>query len=358
MPRLRNRSGIALPTILMLVAILSVMAAGAITLVGTERRVVGYESGATRAHALARSGLDRFLASRDSMGFTSIPPAPVESVRVAFPGGYADVVMERVREEVGIASPAMYVVRSRGVLLDRSARPRPIAERTIAQYARWQRAAMTVLAAHTSLGGVNYIGSAGTLNGLDACGAAASVAGVAVPTAPGYAQPSGPFIPSGTPNALDLGTSATAINAVSMDWGSIAVHGISAATVQLPGGAWPTSTQWGDPDFWPVIVVRGDFTVPSDGRGLLVVTGALTLPPSRHWDGILLTGDALATSGGATVNGAVVTGLNATLGATVAADQLSGPYVAQYNSCNVAHALDVFNGLTPIRNATIDRWSY
>ena len=40
--RLRHRRGIALPTILMLIAILSVMAAGAITLVGTERRVVGY----------------------------------------------------------------------------------------------------------------------------------------------------------------------------------------------------------------------------------------------------------------------------------------------------------------------------
>jgi hypothetical protein len=41
----------------MLIAILPVMAAGAITLVGTERRVVGYEAGAiSRSTRVARSG--------------------------------------------------------------------------------------------------------------------------------------------------------------------------------------------------------------------------------------------------------------------------------------------------------------
>ena len=356
--RLRRRRGIALPTILMLIAILSVMAAGAITLVGTERRVVGYEAGATRAYALARSGLDRFLSARDSLGFTSVPPAPVESVRVALPGGYADVVMEQVRAELGLASPAMYVVRSRGVLLDRSARPRPLAERTIAQYARWQRAAMQVLAAHTSLGGINKLGTAGTLSGIDACGAATAVAGVAVPATPGYTQPPGPFLPVGTPNLLDLGTVPLAIQTVTVDWGTIVSQGIAAAAVQLPGGIWPSPAQWADPDYWPIIVVNGDYTVPSDGRGLLAVTGTLTLPAMRQWDGILLSGGALLVPGGATVQGAVVTGLNAKLGAVVSADQLSGPYVAQYHACHIARALDVFKGLTPLRNATIDRWAY
>jgi hypothetical protein len=58
------------------------------------------------------------------------------------------------------------------------------------------------------------------------------------------------------------------------------------------------------------------------------------------------------------VSGAAVTGLNAKLGAVVGSDQLAGSFVAQYNSCHVARALDVFNGLTPLRNATIDRWAY
>ncbi|MCC6930286.1 MAG: hypothetical protein IT359_14970 [Gemmatimonadaceae bacterium] len=343
---------------LMLIALLSVMAAGAITLVGTERRVVGNDAMATRAYALARGGLDRFLASRDSLGFTAVPPAPVESVRVAMNGGYADVIMERVRDEAGISTPAMYVVRSRGVLLDRAVRPRPVAERTLAQYARWQRAGMPVLAAHASLGGVDNQGSAGTLSGFDACGAAAAVAGVAVPTTPGYVQPHGAPFASGSPNLLDLGSAASAASAITIDWGGIVAKGIGAANVTLPGGAWPPSAQWGDATFWPVIVVRGDFVLPTDGRGLLVVTGTLTFPPLRQWDGVVLVGGAMVVPADATVNGAVVTGLNATIGGAVGVDQIAGRYVAQYNSCDVAHALSVFNGLTPLRNASIDRWAY
>ena len=353
------RRGIALPTVLLLITLLSVLAAGAMTLVGDERRVVGNDAAATQAAALARSGLDRFLSSRDSLGFTSEPPAAVESVRVVMRGGFADVIMEQIRQEQGLSAPALYVVRSRGVQLDRSARPRPIAERIVAQYARWQRPAMPVLAAWTSLSGINKQGSAGALSGIDACGAAVAVGGVAVPAVPGYSQSAGPPLPVGSPNVLDLGIPATATAAVTVDWAAVVNHGIAAAAVRLPGGTWPNGAQWSNPTFWPVIVVRGNFTIPSDGRGLLVVTGDVTLPAMREWDGILLAGGSLTATGGATISGAALSGLNAKVGVpNAAADQVAGTFVAQYNSCSVASALVAFGGLAPMRNATIDRWSY
>jgi len=355
----RTRRGIALPTILFLIAILSVLAAGAITIVGSERRVLGNEGFSTQAFALARTGLDQFLLSRDSLGFTSVPPAPVESVRVMLSGGFADVVMERVREEGAgsVVSPAMYVVRSRGVLLDRSSRPRPIAERTLAQYARWQRPSMQVLAAHVALGGIVRSGVSGSTSGLDACGAASAVAGVGVPTTPGFTGGGGAG-PVGVPPVLDLGTAAQTAQAIALDWDGIVSQGIAAATVQLPGGLWPNGAQWGDPTFWPVILVTGDFTVPTDGRGLLVVTGNLTMPSLRTWQGIVLAGGTLQVSAGATVSGALVTGLNAKLGVAVGSDQVAGDFVSQYDSCLVARALSAFDGLSALRNATTDRWAY
>jgi hypothetical protein len=354
-----TRRGVALPMVLLLVTILSVLAAGAITLVTIERRVVGNEAVKTQAEAIARTGLDRFIADRPSLGFTSEPPAVAESTRIIVANGYADVVMERVREERGLAVPALFVIRSRGVRLDRARRPRPIAERTIAEYARWQRPGMQVLAGWTSLRGIAKQGSAGVMSGIDACGAAAGVAGAAVPTAPGYVQSSGSPALVGTPPLLDLGTSAQAAAAVTLDWADIASRGLGAATITLPGGSWPTATEWANPAFWPVIIVRGDWSPPTDGRGLLVVTGNLSLPASRVWDGVIIVGEQLQAVADATVNGAMLSGLNLKLGMPNApADAVDGTVVVQYNSCHVARALASFGGLSPMRNATIDRWVY
>ena len=60
----------------------------------------------------------------------------------------------------------------------------------------------------------------------------------------------------------------------------------------------------------PIIKVNGDFTLPGDGRGVLIVTGGLTISGNRHWDGVLMVGNNLTSNGNNGVDGTVVTGLN------------------------------------------------
>jgi hypothetical protein len=169
----------AIPIVLVMIVVLSILAAAALTVVSLERRTVSAGALQSDAYALARSGLDRFALDRTSLGFTSVPPAPVESTRISLANGYADVVMTRVRTAQGL-EPALYVIRSRGFRTDGSSPPQAIAMRAVAQVARWQDANMQVLGSWSSLRGVAWRNSAGELNGSDACGGSPPVAGVAV----------------------------------------------------------------------------------------------------------------------------------------------------------------------------------
>ena len=59
------------------------------------------------------------------------------------------------------------------------------------------------------------------------------------------------------------------------------------------------------------------------------------------------------------MNGAVLSGLDLKLGVPNAPpDSVDGSVVAQYDSCAVASALLRFGGLSPMRNAMTDRWTY
>jgi hypothetical protein len=135
---------------------------------------------------------------------------------------------------------------------------------------------MQVLAGWTSLRGVVWANAAGTVEGDDACHAAPAVAGAAVPTTPGFVQTHGPPVQRGSPHTLDLGSAAQAPNAIAIDWASIVGGSFAGATVNWPADPWPSGAQWADPSYWPVIVVEGDLTLPTDGRGLLAVNATGT----------------------------------------------------------------------------------
>src|SRR6478752_5008295 len=89
----RARSGAALPLTLFIIVTLTVLSAGAFTMLGSEREVNDDSKARLDAYILARRGLEQFVGSRASLGFTSLPPAAVESTTVTLPGGFADVVM-------------------------------------------------------------------------------------------------------------------------------------------------------------------------------------------------------------------------------------------------------------------------
>jgi hypothetical protein len=341
---------------LVLIVVLSVTAAAALGMVGSERHVVEDQEAAAEAHALARSAYDQFIA--DPTGFlpTFAPTtfAGPDSAHFVFSDGYAWVKVQRVRASVGGSAP-LFLVRSRAVrTINRPVRT-PVAERVFAQYAQWQDVEMPALAAWTSLSGLLKNGGSGTVSGLDNCGGA-PVAGVAVPKIPGYTQNGGASVPSGSPPILNMGTQSQANGMVGVDWVTI-LSGMSlSADVVIPGSGWPS---FGDANYWPIIFVDqvSSFALPSSGRGMLIVRNDMTISDAIKWDGIILVGGTFTSNGNNTVSGALVTGLNVLLGQIVLPSNIgNGTKTYQFDSCNVEKAVHKFNGLAPLRNSSADNW--
>lgn len=361
--QIQSRSGLALPVVLLTLVLLTVGLVALFTLVGSDRRVTDNESASMRAFELAESGLEQFIAKRDSMsvyvadsakwkmGYAMLPPARSESLRITVAGGYADVIVQRIRVGGG-NTPSVYVVRSHGVSTVGRLRGVPQAERTVAQFAYWQLNPIRVIAGWTAVTGLNKNGNSGSLSGTDGCGVNPAVAGVAVGS-PGYTGQFGPA--SGNPPIQSLGTQQQAYVSAGIDWNAIVNENAIMPDITLPGGSWPN---FSNPNYWPVIRANGNFSLPGDGRGTLIVTGNLTISGSTSWNGVILVGGNLTSNGNNTVQGAVVSGLNVGLGQTVPQGTVgNGNKTYQYNSCNIANAAARFAALRVFPNAWLDNWA-
>jgi Tfp pilus assembly protein PilX len=357
------RRGFALPMALMIIVTLTVAVATLFAMVATERRTVDATRGRTRALSLAESGLERFLIDRGSFGFSGLP-AVYESTTVALPHGYAMVVLQRLRPVVGSA-PAYYLVRSTGVDTTRQQTGVPAAQRTVSQYAFYATTKMNVLAGWTSLSGMNKNGGSGTITGIDQCGAKPAVAGAAVPGVPGYTQSGGSTVPTGSPPVDTLAaTPAGAAAQVKIDWDGIARGSALTPDVTIPPGSWPSFT---NPNYWPVIKidnmnwttgVPGNYTLPNDGRGILIVTGNLTISGTTQWNGVVMAGGTITANGNNNVEGATLSGLNVKLGYVVPLNDVgNGTKTYAYNSCAVDSALKNFGGLQAVKNARANNWA-
>jgi hypothetical protein len=353
-------------TLLALGLLVTVVVAGT-SLIGSERRVNDNATSQTDAFAMAQTGLDRFLVNRAAYGFTASPPAAQESTRVTVSGGYVDVVLQRVRPQVS-TQPAVYVLRSTGVRTIGGYPGVPPARRTVAQLVRWNSGSMRPSAAWTSLTGLHKNGGSGTISGVNHCGTPVdTVGGVSVPVPPGYTQNGGSSVPSGSPNIDTLGTSYTAAAAqVPIDWQGIRYGGAVTPNYTIPGATWNNS--WFS-SAWPIIRVNNDggasFALPGDGRGVLIVTGDMSISGNTRWDGVILVGRTLTSNGNNTVYGAVITGLNVltssnpdSMAAAIGnADMGNGNKTFQYDACAISSSLSGFAGLETIPNAWTDEWA-
>ena len=141
---------------------------------------------------------------------------------------------------------------------------------------------------------------------------------------------------------------------VKIDWAGLSGGTALTPDITIPPGAWPS---FSNPNYWPTILVKGDFALPGNGQGTLIVTGSLTISGNITWDGVLLVGDNLTSNGNNVVNGATVTGLNVKLGATLPqGDVGNGTKSFNYNSCNVAKAMAGMGQLVGYSNAWVDNW--
>jgi hypothetical protein len=350
---------------LFIIGFLAVSITAAFAMMSGERRTNSNTGAQVNAFALAQAGLEQYLGDRAALGFTTNPPAPVEETRITLPRGYVDIRSERVKTldltPAGVPSAAVYAIRSIGVDTSPRLPGTPIAKRTVGQYAYWQKFPMQVRAGWTSIGGIRKNGGTGVLSGNDGCGQQGEVAGVAVPLVPGYTQTGGTSVPSGSPPILPLGADpATSEDSINIDWNAILNGGAVTPNITIPGGSWPT---FADPSYWPIIRVNGNFTwdattMAPTGRGVLIVTDDLTLSGAVNWSGVILVGNRLISNGANTVNGAIVTGLDAKLGQSVNESDIgNGTKTFRYNSCNVESALGSFAALFPMPNAWMDNWA-
>ena len=355
MTRNGARRGVALPAVLFTILVLAILIAAGTAALGSERRVNANDEAAVDAFALAQTGLETFIAQRATYGFTATPPAATESTRIAVNGGYADVILKRMRSD-SLAGRYGYVLRSHGVSTARALSGTPQAERTVSEYTVWIPGTMQVLAGWTSLTGLHKDGGSGMGSGTDQCGKQGAVAGVAVPTSPGYTWSGGGLPPvQGNPRVRDVAPTPTQMaDSVKIDWAGLSSGAAVTPDITIPPGSWPS---FSDPNYWPTILVDGNFYLPSSGQGTLIVTGNLTISGTITWNGILLVGDNLTSNGTNGVNGATVTGLNVKLGAILPEGDLAyGVKSFNYNSCNVAKALGRWGQLVGYTNAWVDNW--
>ena len=353
MPNKTERRGFAIPIALLVIAALTIMIAGGFSVVSAERRSVADQKSQISAFRIAEQGLEIFLVRRDSLmtaqygaaGYSHVPGGK-DSALVNVTGGYAWVSLTRIRPPKGSQS-GVYVARSRGTETTGAYAGTPQGVRTVAQYVLWEPAPMQVLAGWTALSGLQKNGAAGTIGGIDLCGDSAAVAGVEVPVNPGY---TGKVVAVGNPPIDSI-----APDSVAIDWNGIVNLGAITPTITIPGGSWPTVALQ-DTTYYPIIRINGDYTLPSSGQGMLIITGNLTISGSTTWKGVLLVGGDITSNGNNGVQGATVSGLNVKLGTYVPTSVANGTKSYNYNSCAVAKATTTMGALVTLRNTWVDNW--
>lgn len=358
-PAVRRR-GFALPMAVLALALITSAVVAAFAATSAETVANNAMRAQDRAYQLAEAGLQQFMLRRDETGFCSncvSNPAASDSewTRVSLPGGYANVVAQRLRRDQADGAPALFFMRATGV--DTSVRLSGAggavrAQRTIGYYASWGAAPMNALGALTSLNGVtnnsSIPGSAVPLNGDDGCNQMPSIAGVVVPQGGEYTG--GGEQPVGTPPVDSSMALDSLRKRVGIDWDAIVNRDAIPADYTIPPDAWPGSFS-----SWPVVRVKGNLTLPGSGRGLLIVDSNLTISSNRAWDGVILVGGSVSAGGTGSFNGAVVSGLNRLLPnappnlGTLDNDALTNRNRFQFNSCRVeraAHRVDRYFAFT------------
>ena len=369
MPAIRSdRRGSTLVVVMLLVCMMMLAIAGAFVRTSAERRNAMDASAQVDAFTLALDGIDKYIAT-----VTAVPTTLPDSQTFTLTGGRVVVTLRAMRLS-STDTTLVLISRGENTSGNKYASDAATATRTVTQLVRWSAATMQLPGAFVSLTGFDKNGNSGSLSGIDACSTApaplASIPGIAVPSistsnlAPDYTGFTGPIDgnPDNTPVQIGTpGPTGTAKDSVNIDWA-----GISARTALTPtyyykttsptSGSWPTTAQITGTK-WPVTFVDGDLTLPSNGQGILIVTGNMTISGNNQWDGIVLVGGTLTSNGNNTIYGAMFTGLNVILGQTVARQSLgNGNKTFQYNSCDVAKSLSPFGSWTRIGNGRTDNF--
>lgn len=364
-----TRGGFALPVVILAMFLLIGALASGFAMIRGERAADDATIQQQAAQALAETGLQQAFQNRTGLGLAALPTGS-DSARLTLSEGYVDIITTQLRAPVGTTVPGLYYIRARGVRTRTGVAGAGDAVAFATGFASYAPINLTVQSSLTSANGINKSGSSGVISGIDACPAAdgggkASLPAVAVPTSPGYTGSTAPL--EGSTKIDYIGADEEdAANSIPIDWDAVVNHNAISADfyVEADGTGWPGQA-WFDanPTSYPTIVVNNGpdpetmFVVDGSGRGTLVVFGSVWFKGNTGgWDGIVIAGGRLRSSGGNQVSGATITGLNIQLGYNVGENEvteLSGTKKFLYNSCSVSKALQSFSsgGLRAYENS-------
>lgn len=152
----------------------------------------------------------------------------------------------------------------------------------------------------------------------------------------------------GTPANNPRGSVQGVLNELGLPpWDAITDVDLFPADYDVPNDAWPIFAALPASDF-PTIRVNGDLTadITRSGRGLLIVTGTLTIGSRFIWNGVILSGGITSAIGiyGTTIEGMVVGGLSTSPANIMFTGLMGAPAMGfsypsiRYHSCNVYRA--------------------
>lgn len=409
----RAREGFALPLAIMVLALLSIGLVAGFAMSTSEQAATASQRAQARAYSYAQSGLEAFLTQRKEFRPGCTPTSPytkaqaaacgfcpqcwlangttmagtvnanldtlptlAESVTVAYTVGTDTVAHAFVRAIpvwVNVATGrGTYFVTSTGtdrktsIATGNGSTRR--ASRTVGVYVTWSKATMNVMGALVSFSGIIKNGT-GAISGVDQCGADTNVVGINVPLEEqvklnGTAST---FVPTGNPPYDTLKTFSQDSAQTKLDWAGIVAGTSMPADINITttSSAFPsTGTFASDTNYWPIIHVynrsaswNGTWTLPNQGRGILIVDGNLNINGSNQWDGVVLVGGQLTSNGNNVTSGTVMAGLNRLIGISAGAvddADLNGQKSYMYNSCSVKKATSSMARYTMVPNTWMD----
>jgi hypothetical protein len=387
----RRRSGFALPLAIVVLALLTMSLVAGFAMTTSELSTAASQRAEARAYSNAQRGLETFLTRRKEQAggvqfcphcwaVNSTPgsgsvsanldglPTQRETVTVAFPGGYAIVRSNPVlvntttgRGKYFLTSTGYDSTSGVGGGGGRSS----MASRTVGVFVTWNKTTINVIGAWTSLTGIVKNGT-GQITGTDQCGSGKNVAGISVPQYGGKADLSvnGNWSPTGSPPYDTTNTFAQESAAVKIDWATVKSGVAIPADIVIGSGTFPSlSTFAADTNYWPIIHVTngssGAFSLPNQGRGMLIVDGDLSINGSNQWYGVILVGGVLTSNGNNVSEGATLSGLNALTGTKPSSSTsddatANGQKSYVYDSCSVTKATSALARYTMMPNTWMD----
>ena len=406
----RAREGFALPLAIMVLALLSIGLVAGFAMSTSEQAATSSQRAQARAYSYAQAGLEAFLTHRKEFRDSSCVPARpytaaqasacafcpqcwlvnaapmnnsvnanldtlptvAESVTVTFNNGSAFVRAVPVKVDVTTGRGTYFITSTgtdnQGRIAMGGGRMRS-PTRTVGVYVTWSKATMNVMGALVSFSGILKNGT-GAISGIDQCGQDTNVAGINVPyeemvKLQGTATT---FVPTGNPPYDTLKTFAQDSAATKMDWAGITSGTSMPADINITSTsstAFPTAGQFAsDTNYWPIIHVfnrsatwNSIYTLPNQGRGILIVDGNLYINGSNQWDGIVLVGGQLTSNGNNVTSGTVMAGLNRLIGLSAGAvddADLNGQKSYMYNSCSIKKATSSMARFTMVPNTWMD----